>query len=161
DRIHLNFATFAFTAAAALATGLLFGLVPAMQATRPELTESLKSETGTSSRSAMSKRVSIRDALTAFEIALAGVLLAGSGVLVRSLIHLIAVRPGFEPHGVLTMRVNRAAAWSRDSISRFYDVAIDRLQSVPGVSHVAIADCAPQAGGCGGEDMIVLDRLGG
>jgi len=161
DQIHLNLATFAFTAAIAIATGLLFGLAPAMQATRPELTDSLKAETGASSRSAVSRHVSMRDALTTFEIALAVVLLAGSGVLVRSLVHLIAVRPGFEPHGVLTMRVNRAAAWSRDSISRFYDVAIDRLRSVPGVSGVAIADCAPQAGGCGGQDLTILDRPSG
>ena len=52
-----------------------------------------------------------------------------SGVLVRSLVHLTAVHPGFEPRGVLTMRVNRAPAWSRDSISRFYDVA--SIVSVP------------------------------
>src|SRR5262249_42467218 len=98
------------------------------------------------------------DALTAFEIALAVVLLAGSGVLVRSLVQLIAIRPGFDPQGVLTMRVNRAPAWSRDSISRFYDVAVDRLRSVPGVQQVAIADCSPQSGGCSGQQVEVLDR---
>src|SRR5262249_62304627 len=84
------------------------------------------------------------------EIALAVVLLAGSGVLVRSLVHLMGIRPGFEPTGVLTMRVNRAPAWSRDSIDRFYDVAVSRLGSLPGVTRVAISDCVPQSGGCGG-----------
>src|SRR5262249_34640196 len=98
-----------------------------------------------------------RSALTAVQIALAVVLLAGCGVLVRSLVHLNAVQPGFEPRGVLTMRVNRAAAWSRDSITHFYDVAVDRLRRVPGVRDVAIADCAPESGGCSNQDFGVLD----
>jgi len=71
------------------------------------------------------------------------------------------VQPGFDPHGVLTMRVNRAAAWSRDSITRFYDVALDRLRSMPGVSHAAMADCSPQSGGCAGQEIAVLDRQAG
>jgi predicted permease len=156
DPIRLNVAAFAFAGAIAIATGILFGLAPAMQSTRPELTDSLKTETG--ARSTMSRRVSMRDALTGFEIALAVVLLAGSGVLVRTLVNLTAVHPGFEPRGVLTMRVNRAPAWSRDSITRFYDVALGRLRSLPGVTRAAIADCAPQAGGCSGGDIGVLDR---
>jgi predicted permease len=159
DAIHLNAAAFAFAGAIALATGIVFGLAPAIQATRPELTESLKSETGT--RSAVSRRLSTRETLTAFEIALAVVLLAGSGVLVRSLMHLMGIRPGFEPNGVLTMRVNRAPAWSRDSIDRFYDVAVNRLGSLPGVTRVAVADCVPQSGGCGGGEVTVLDRQAG
>lgn len=157
DQIHLNFTTLAFTAAIAIAVGILFGLAPALQTTRPELTSSLKSESGTATRSTFSRRISMRDTLTAFEIALAVVLLSGSGVLVRSLAHLTGVKSGFEPSGVLTMRVNRAAAWSRDSISRFYDVALNRLREIPGVKKVAIADCAPQSGGCDGTGVIVLD----
>jgi len=161
DDIRLNLAAFAFAATVAIATGLLLGLAPALQSTRPGLIESLKTDTGTATRSALSRRVSMRDALTAFEIAVAVVLLAGSGVLVRSLVHLTAVRPGFDPNGVLTFRVNRAPAWSRDSISRFYDVAVDRLSSIPGVTQVAMADCAPQGGACTGEDVVVVDREGG
>src|SRR5262249_16574994 len=66
--LHLNLAAFAFTGAIALATGILFGLAPALQATRPELTESLKSESGTAMRT-VTRKVSMRDALTTFEIA--------------------------------------------------------------------------------------------
>ena len=157
DPIHLNFAALAFTAAIAVGTGILFGLAPALQSTRDDVTTALKTETGVSTRSAAWRRMSMRDALTALEVALAVVLLAGSGVLVRSLVNLAAVRPGFEPRGVLTMRVNRAPAWARDSIARFYDVAIQRLRSIPGVTKVAIADCAPQSTGCGGSDIMVLD----
>lgn len=159
--IHLDVVAFAFAGAVAIATGLLFGLVPAVQATRPDLVESLKTDAGAGGRSAFSRRISVRDALTMLQIALAVVLLAGSGVLVRSLMNLVAVSPGFDPRGVLTMRVNRAAAWSRDSITRFYDVATERLRSVPGVTHAAMLDCTPQSGGCVGQEVMALDRGAG
>jgi predicted permease len=158
DPIRLNFTALAFTGTIAIATGLLFGVIPAIQSTRPTLTDSLKVESGSSTRSRITRHASMRDVLTVLEIALAVVLLATSGVLVRTLANLIAVRPGFEPSGVLTMRVNRAPAWSRDSISRFYDVALDRLRSLPGVTQVAIADCAPQSGGCTGMGVHSPDR---
>ena len=161
DAIHLNVTALAFTGAIAIATGLLFGLAPAIQSTRPELTQSLKTDTGSGARSVASRHLSARDALTVFELALAVILLAGSGVLVRSLLQLTAVRPGFEPSQVLTMRVNRAPAWARDSISRFYDVAVERLRRVAGVSQVAIMDCAPQSGGCSGQEVVVLDNEAG
>jgi predicted permease len=158
DPMQLNFTALAFTGTIAIATGLLFGVIPAIQSTRATLTDSLKVESGSSTRSRITRRASMRDVLTVLEIALAVVLLATSGVLVRTLANLIAVRPGFEPSGVLTMRVNRAPAWSRDSISRFYDVAVDRLRSLPGVTDVAIADCAPQSGGCSGTGVQLPDR---
>lgn len=155
DSIQLNLVAFAFTGTIAIATGILFGLIPAVQSTRPALTEALKSEAGLSARSRMLRPASLRNVFTITEIALAVVLLAGSGVLIRSLANLVAVAPGFEPRGVLTMRINRAPAWSRDSITRFYDVAIERLRRVPGVTQVAIADCAPQSGGCSGTDLQI------
>jgi len=161
DAIHLDLTTLAFTAAVAIVVGILFGLAPAVQTTRPELTSSLKADSGASVRAAFSRRLSLRDALTAFEIALAVVLLSGSGVLVRSLLLLTAVHPGFDAENVLTMRVNRAAAWSRDSISRFYDVALDRLHAIPGVTSAAIADCSPESGGCDGGNFIALDGESG
>src|SRR5262245_5976997 len=155
--VRLNFTALAFTGAIAIVTGLLFGVIPAIQSTRSTLTDALPVESA-SSRARISRRASMRDVLTVLEIALAVVLLATSGVLVRTLANLVAVRPGFEPSGVLTMRVNRAPAWSRDSISRFYDVAVDRLRSLPGVSDVAIADCAPQGGACTGMGVHLPDR---
>lgn len=158
DAIHLSLTTLVFTGVIALATGLAFGLAPAIQSTRLNLTSSLKSDVGSARGSAASRGVSMSDALIVFEIALAVVLLAGSGVMVRSFVHLTGVHPGFEPHGVLTMRVNRAAAWSRDSITRFYDVAVDRLRLLPGVTQVAIADCTPQSGGCVGQEVTALDH---
>jgi putative ABC transport system permease protein len=85
-------------------------------------------------------------------------LLAGSGLMVRSLAHLMGINPGFSADHVLTLRVNRAPAWSRDSISRFYDVAIERLNRIPGVVDVSIADCPPLGGWCASAPVIFRDR---
>lgn len=155
--IKLDFAAFAFTAGLAVATGVLFGLIPALNATRPSLTQDLKDD-GTP-RAIKLRGLTTRNVLTVVEIALAVVLLAGSGLMARSLAHLLGVRPGFDPTNVLTMRVNRAPTWSRDSIARFYDVALERLASVPGVTAVAIGDCPPVNGGCGsGTQVVFRDR---
>ncbi|MEP6494929.1 MAG: ABC transporter permease [bacterium] len=154
--IQLDFNAFAFAAVIALATGIVFGLVPAIQSTRPSLTAGLKDDAG--GRSFAIRGLTSRNVLTVIEIALAVVLLAGSGLMVRSLAHMLGVYPGFDASHVLTLRVNRAPAWSRDSISRFYDVAIERLNRIPGVVDASIADCPPLGGWCSGAPIIFPDR---
>ncbi|MEP6622483.1 MAG: ABC transporter permease [bacterium] len=153
--IELDGAALAFTAALAIGTGILFGLVPALQATREALVTAIKEGDAPPDRR---RRFNTRSVLVTGEIALAVVLLAGSGVMIRSLERLLAIDPGFETDNVLTMRVNRAPTWSRDSIARFYDVAIDRLARIPGVSDVAMIDCPPFAG-CGGTGVRFPDRV--
>jgi predicted permease len=155
--VRLDIPAFLFTGALAVATGLLFGLVPALQATRPTLTEALKDD-GSPLR-VRGRAVNSRNVLTIVEITLAVVLLAGSGLMLRSLAHVLDVQPGFDADNVLTLRVNRAPGWSRDSITKFYDVAVDRLSGIPGVTAAAIADCPPVNGGvCSGTHMALLDR---
>ena len=154
SEVELNLAAFAFTFAVALATGLAVGLVPALQATRFSLTGALADESGTGMRGL--RGLASRNALVVAEIALAIVLLAGSGLMMRSLARLLAVRPGFDAHNVLTMQVNRAPEWSRDSIARFYDLALERLAAIPGVKSVAMADCPPLSYGCSGRVSIQL-----
>jgi predicted permease len=85
------------------------------------------------------------------------ILLAASGLLMRSLRHALDVRVGFDPDHILAMNVNRAPKWSRDSIRKFYDVALDRLAKVSGVSEVAIADCPPLAF-CARAPIVLHDR---
>jgi len=160
DTIHLDGRALLFALVAAIVTGLLFGLVPAIQATRPSLTAALKEGTAeTPARAAFLRRVTTRNALVVVELALALVLLAGSGVMVRSLAHLIAVDPGFDTSGVLTLRLNSTPeARPRDSLPGFYQTLIGELRTLPGVTSVALGDCPPLSGGCNMTLMGFHDR---
>jgi putative ABC transport system permease protein len=156
--IQLDPRALVFAALVSIATGVLFGLAPALQSTRLSLSDALASESATSGRRAR-RRFNGRQMLTIVEIALAVVLLAGSGLLARSFADLVGVHPGFDADHVLTFRVNRAPDWSLDSIGRFYDVALARLAQIPGVADVAIEDCPPLAGGCSPQSGArLLDR---
>ena len=154
NTIALDLNAFMFTAVVAMGTGVVFGLVPALQATRFSVTDALKDDIPFFG--GRRGRLTSRNALVVAEIALAVVLLAGSGLMMRSLAHLLEVRPGFDETNVLTMRVNRSPAWSRDSIERFYDVAMTRLAALPGITEVAIGDCPPLDPGCFGQTAIAL-----
>ena len=90
-----------FTLLLSLATGILFGLVPAMQASRADLNITLK-ETGARGGSGM-RQNKARGLLVMVEMALAMVLLVGAGLLIRTFSALHSVAPGFDPHNVLTM----------------------------------------------------------
>ena len=157
ETIHLDGRALLFALIAAIVTGLLFGLVPAVQATRPSLTAVLKEGTADAPvRTAFFRRLTTRNALVVIELALALVLLAGSGVMVRSLAHLVAVDPGFDPSGVLTLRLNSTPeARPRNSLPGFYQTLIGGLRALPGVTSVALGDCPPLAGGC---NMTVMAR---
>src|SRR5204862_7894366 len=103
DQIGLDLPVLAFTAAIAIAAGLIFGLVPAWRAMRPTLTDVLQ-ETGrgmTASRRA--RRLS--DVMVVAEVALALVLLVGAGLLIRSFVNLTSVSPGFRTSGVVSIEI--------------------------------------------------------
>ena len=100
-----------------------------------------------------------RSALAAAEIALALVLLAGSGLMLRSLGKLLDVRPGVDP----SQRADDAARQPRRAsratrCPRFYDQVLARLAAVPGVTGVAMRDCPPLNGGCNGTSIALRDR---
>jgi len=139
--IHLDPAALLFTLALGVATGVLFGLVPSLQATKPSLTQDLKDDGARASRALGG--LASRSTLVVAEIALAVVLLAGAGVVLRSLARRMGVEPGFDPAHMLTFRVNRVVTWAPDSITRFYDLAIQHLSELPGVTGVGIEDCPP------------------
>jgi putative ABC transport system permease protein len=152
--VRLDRSALAFTTAVALVTGVAFGLVPAIQSTNPILTSALKEEGGIVRRRL--RGMTTRHVLTVVELTLAVVLLAGSGLMIRSLHRLTDVEPGFDPRGMLTLRVNRAPNWARDSIDHFFDVALDRLATLPGVREIAMSDCPPINPGCGTQREAVL-----
>jgi predicted permease len=140
--IGLDLRVLAFTLSASLLTGLIFGLAPALHAARMELNQVLK-EGG---RGGAKGRV--RSALVITEVALALVLLVGTGLLVRSLANLYRVNPGFDPNNVLSFRIDLSpGAFSEATkIRAFYTDFPRRTRSLPGVQAVGAASVAPLNG---------------
>jgi putative ABC transport system permease protein len=134
-----------FTAGISLLTGILFGLAPAVQATRTNLSEALK-DGGRGSATAVQRR--LHSLLIVSEVALALVLLVGAGLLIRSFSRLMAVDPGFNPQSVLAMDVMLPGAKYRTQESRrnFYQQVLARVETLPGVSAAGGISDVPLSG---------------
>lgn len=122
----------AFTAVVAVGAGILFGLAPALHASRASIAGTLQAEskgtTGAGSRQGLQRT------LVAVEVALAFVLLAGGGLLLNSFVRVHAVDPGFESEGVLTMRLTLPREEYRgDAVPAFFRDLTGRLASLPGI----------------------------
>ena len=131
DLVAMDARVLAFTAALALATGLLFGLAPALRATRGVAAETLK-QGGKGSATGGSHRT--RRALVVTEVALAVVMLAGAGLMLRSLARLRAIELGFDQRDVLTMRLSVPAAEYDDArAAEYYRELTARAATLPGV----------------------------
>jgi putative ABC transport system permease protein len=124
-------------------TGLLFGLAPALRASRPDLSNTLKEGGRGSGRGSGSPRV-LR-LLVVSEIALSSILLVGAGLMVNSYIQLQRVRPGFRSEGLLTFHVTlRGSRYASEQQKRaFYRAALERIEQLPGVEAVAAANVLP------------------
>jgi putative ABC transport system permease protein len=137
---------FGFALAVSLATGMLFGLAPAMQGAASSLSAALNEggRGGTAGRAGRR----IRNALAIAEVALAVIVLIGAGLLIRSFIRLRGVDPGFQPAGLLTVRVplggGRNAA--PDRRIAFFRQASDRVATLPGVRAVGAVNALPLTG---------------
>ena len=144
EDIGLDNYVLAFTLAVSLVTGIVFGLVPALQASKPDLNESLK-EGG---RTSVSTRQGVRSALVVAEVALALVLLIGAGLMIRSIFQLNSISPGINPKNVLTMQVPLSLSTYDEpsKIRNFYRQLVERLESVPGVEAAAINADMPLTG---------------
>jgi len=139
--IGIDGTVLAFTLAVSLGTGLLFGLAPALAASRPDLQDPLK-EGGRGRSSAA------RGLLVAAEVALAVVLLVGAGLLLRSFLRLQAVDPGFRPERVLTLAVDLGPDNypSPASQANFFGELARRVRALPGVESVSYGDSMPLTG---------------
>ena len=158
DAIHLDARALGFAFLVTLLVGVLFGLLPAIQATRPQLTAGLK-EGAAGAGSGGVRLGSSRRTLVVAEVALALLLLAGSGLMLRSLANIMAIDPGFDASHLLTMRLAMpAGSVPRDSMPGFYQLVEQRLAAVPGVTRSALIDCPPLNGGCNGTLMTFPDR---
>src|SRR5262249_8614785 len=137
----------AFTVLTSMATGLGFGLFPALQISRTNLHDALKESTRGSSGGA--ERHRMRNMLVVSEIALCIVVLTGAGLMLQSLRKLIGVDPGFNPRNVLTAQFNLPAARypNPETQNSFMDRVLDRLSALPGVSSVGTVNSLPLGGG--------------
>jgi putative ABC transport system permease protein len=144
--VRVDLSVFLFAGAIIVVVAFAFGLVPALQATRPDLHETLK-EGGRSATSTRGQH-RLRGALAIAETALALVLLVGAGLMVKSLYHLIQVSPGFEPLHVLTMGMDlRTDQYSKDpAILNFWQQVLERVRVIPGVESVALGTALPLSG---------------
>ena len=134
----------AFTLVVSLATGILFGLAPALQVRRAGSYDALKTARTTQSGPSNG----LRRALVVGEAALSLILLAGAGLLLRSFIQVLKVDPGFRPEGVLTMRIALPdAKYSKpEQISSFYRTLLDSIQRLPGVKAAGAVSALPLSG---------------
>jgi putative ABC transport system permease protein len=134
-----------FTVAVSGLTGLLFGIVPALQASRADLNEGLRDGTRGTSSSRRAHRT--RNTLVVVEVALAMVLLVGAFLLLQTFVRLLNVDPGFRPDGVLTMEVALPrTAYPPERAAAFFDRVTSRLAAVPGVQAVAVTSSLPLSG---------------
>ncbi|MGB0033923.1 MAG: ABC transporter permease [Candidatus Acidiferrales bacterium] len=147
-----------FTLAISIATGILFGLAPALYAAHQDLSSSLK-ETGASVTSNRSHQ-RLRSALLVSEVALAIVLVIASGLMVRSMLSVLNVNLGVNPDHVLALDVYLEGAKYKgeDSRRNFFDRSIARVRQLPGVTSSSAVLCTPFTGGCWGSVYLVGDR---
>jgi putative ABC transport system permease protein len=147
-----------FTVALSFLTGILFGLVPALQASRIDLNESLKE--GSKGATAGVHRNRFRSLLVAAEIALSLVLLIGAGLLIKSFYRLANVNPGFQADNLLTVNLSLPFAKYREPEKRtaFFEQVIEKLQAIPGVQAVGATTNLPLSGSNNNITFIIEGR---
>ena len=148
DTIRIDPWVLVFTLAIAIASGVVTGLAPVWAATRgrTHLDETLKE--GSSRTTEPGSHHRLHRALVIAEVAIAMVLLAGSGLLIRSFVRMASLDPGFDPDGVLTLRIALPERKYPTSQSRaeFYSQLLERAAAIPGVQNAAIGTGLPLIG---------------
>jgi len=158
DQVAVDLRTLGFTALAAVTAGLLFGLAPAWTALRTNLIETLKRGGGAPPGST---RRSLRGGLLIAEIAFSMVLLTASALLVESLWHLENTPLGFQPERVLAVSIPLQGTDTQEAGRRqkqFQRDALERVEQIPGVAAVALADSLPPTGAGGLQTFSRDDR---
>ena len=158
DDVRIDGPVLAFTALVALGSGVLFGLLPAFRASRPDAAEALKA--GGRGTGSGTIGQGVRSALVVAEVALSLVLLVGAGLLMRSFVRLQSVELGFEPTGlaVVPIRLPEATYPDPEKAAGFFAAVIERVRQLPGVSSVAAVSSAPFAGPNSGLTYTLADR---
>ena len=150
--IGLNGEVLAFTLATSVATGILFGLAPAISASSAAPADGLKQgERGGSAAASRGRAI-----LIMIEVALSLVLLIGTGLMVKSFASLTRVHSGFTSDHLLIFNIGAPARWSEDEQIHFYHQTLERLRVVPGVLRVGAVSRLPLAGGNSARSFHVL-----
>jgi predicted permease len=137
--LAIDRAVLAFTSLLTLATGVLFGLGPALRSTRPDLVAALKDDRGAGHR-----RSRLRGALVTGQVAITVLLLIASGLFLRALISARNIDTGFDPNGVVTMSLDlELHGYNAESGLRFYQELGRRLEQTPGIEAASVAALLP------------------
>jgi len=155
QKVSIDGSVLGFTIAVLFVTTILFGLAPAVAATRPGLVEYLKEGGRTAGEGVHRSR--FRSVLVVVQVALALLLGIGAALTIRSLVRLQAVNPGFNPEGVLTANLMLPKASYNDPGKRanFYRTLAERLASAPGVKAAGLVSDLPFGGSKSGSDVVV------
>ena len=141
--VTVDWRVLSFTIVLSLATSVLFGLVPAIEALQVDLSEALKEG---SERSGTGRRQNrVRSSLVVTEVALAGVLLLGAGLLIRTFVALHSINPGFDARHVLTMRISLTGQRFQKSagVAELASRTVQQIGNLPGVEAAATTCCLP------------------
>ena len=140
---HIDATVLLVTMGVAVATGLLFGLAPALSLSRQELAQAFRDDGGRATAGRRSGM--LRKTLVVAEVAVCMLLLVGAGLLVQTFVRLRAVDAGFDPAGVLTARMSLQGERyaTPEDLNRFYDQALERIRELPGVRSAAVVNGVP------------------
>ncbi len=157
-QVKLDPVVFGFTFGVTVLTGVLFGLLPALRFSRPDLNDALK-EGGRSSGANLG-RSRLRSALVVTQIVLAIVLLTGAGLMARSFVNYLRVDPGFDSKNLLTLeyRVPRNKYPEPKQQQQFHEEVVARVQALPGVQSAALVMSVPHGAGIGESGFVLPDR---
>jgi putative ABC transport system permease protein len=156
DRLGVDPTVLAFNLGLSVLTGVLLGLAPAWQISKPDLNNALKE--GGRQSSLGSHR--LRSLLVISEVALSLMLLVSAGLLMRTFLVLLKTEPGFNPNNVMTMRLNLPGTKYKDQAQRsaFYQELLRRVQSLPGVESAAAVHYLP-LGGSNSSDSFLVEGI--
>jgi putative ABC transport system permease protein len=156
QEIHVDGRVLAFTLAASACSAILFGLLPALNATRGHVQDGLRDAGRATSAGPHSVRAG--NALVVAEIALAMVLLVGAALTIESFVRVLAVDPGFHADGVVTMRIplSETRYDSAAQQAEFYRRLLERVRTIPGLESAGLIDGLPFSDG-GFDNMFTID----
>jgi putative ABC transport system permease protein len=154
NNLGLNFTVLVFTIALSVLSGLIFGLAPAWQVSKPNLNDALKD----GSRQSPGRTHWLRSSLVVAEVALSHVLLVCAGLFFRSFMALFRTNPGFDPNNVLTANLILPSAKYKEQpqTALFYNDLVQRVKTEPGVESAAVVNYLP-LGGSNSSDAYLLE----